>query len=154
MHLTYHTDYSLRLLMYLSAHQERFVSTTEVSNAYGISKNHLVRVAQTLAHSGFIKIVSGRYGGIKLARSPKEISLGEVVRTTEVNFHLVECFDKKQNSCPITPVCSLKALLQDAMNAFLKTLDGYTLMDLMNDETKTHFAQYVNLRHKQTDNRV
>ena len=146
MHLTYHTDYSLRLLMYLSVHQEGLVSTTEVSSAYGISKNHLVRVAQTLARNGFVKIIPGRYGGIKLARTPKEISLGEVIRITEVDFHLVECFDKNQNVCPITPICSLKNFLQEAMDAFLKTPDGYTLMDLMTDETKNTFNQYVNFR--------
>lgn len=101
MQLTYHSDYSLRMLIYLTINSDRLVSTEEISNAYGISKNHLVRVAQTLNRHGFINLYAGRKGGIKLARDPKDIIIGDVVRHTEPNFHLVECFDKENNSCSI-----------------------------------------------------
>jgi Rrf2 family transcriptional regulator, nitric oxide-sensitive transcriptional repressor len=132
MQLTYHSDYSLRMLVYLTINSDRLVSTEEISKAYGISKNHLVRVAQTLNRHGFINLYAGRKGGIKLAL------IGDVVRHTEPNFHLVECFDKENNTCSIVPVCGLKSMLYQAKEAFLATLDKYTLVDAinLNDQNK------------------
>jgi Rrf2 family transcriptional regulator, nitric oxide-sensitive transcriptional repressor len=130
VHLTLHADYSLRVLLYLAARPERLVSTQEVSEAYGISKNHLVRVVQSLGKSGFVDVRPGRSGGITLARAPAEISLGKVFRATEPDFHLAECFNKEKNTCPIAPACGLKGVLYEAREAFLGVLDKYTLADL------------------------
>ncbi|MBN1210588.1 MAG: Rrf2 family transcriptional regulator [Myxococcaceae bacterium] len=130
MHLTLHADYSLRILLYLAVRPEGLVSTQEVSEAYGISKHHLVRVVQALGRHGFIEVRPGRAGGITLARAPSEISLGEVFRVTEPDFHLVECFDKDTNTCPIAPACGLKGVLFEARAAFLAVLDKYTLADV------------------------
>ena len=131
MHLTLHADYSLRVLLYLAARPGGLVSTQEVSEAYGISKNHLVRVVQALGKEGFIEVRPGRAGGITLARQPAEISLGQVFRITEPDFHLVECFNKDENTCPIAPACGLKGVLYEAREAFLGVLDKYTLADVM-----------------------
>ena len=98
---------------------------------YGISKHHLVRVMQRLAEAGYVKIVPGRYGGVTLARSPKEIRLGDVVRATETNLSVVECFDMKTNTCLIANVCGLKGVLQKALSGFLSVLDDYSLADLV-----------------------
>ncbi len=136
MHLTLHADYSLRVLLYLAAHSERLVSTQEVSQAYGISKHHLVRVVQSLGRSGFIEVRTGRAGGISLARGLGEISVGQVVRATEPDFHLVECFDREKNTCPIAPACGLKGVLYEAREAFLAALDRYTLADLVKRSRK------------------
>lgn len=130
MHLTLHADYSLRVLLYLAARPGRPISTQEVSEAYGISKNHLVRVVQTLGRHGFIDVRPGRTGGILLAREPAEISLGEVFRVAEPDFHLVECFSPEENTCPIAPACGLKGILYEAREAFLAALDKYTLADV------------------------
>lgn len=130
MHLTLHADYSLRVLLYLAARPERLVSTQEVSEAYGISKNHLVRVVQALGKHGFVEVRPGRSGGLTLARAPSEISLGQVFRVTEPDFHLVECFDRQTNTCPIAPACGLKGMLFEARDAFLAVLDKYTLADV------------------------
>lgn len=130
MHLTLHADYALRVLLYLAARPERLVSTQEVSEAYGISKNHLVRVVQALGKHGFIEVRPGRSGGLTLARTPSEISLGQVFRVTEPDFHLVECFDRQTNTCPIAPACGLKGILFEARDAFLAVLDKYTLADV------------------------
>ncbi len=130
MHLTLHADYSLRVLLYLAARPERLVSTQEVSEAYGISKNHLVRVVQALGKHGYIEVRPGRSGGITLARAPSEISLAQVFQVTEPDFHLVECFDRETNTCPIAPACGLKGVLFEAREAFLAVLDKYTLADL------------------------
>jgi Rrf2 family transcriptional regulator, nitric oxide-sensitive transcriptional repressor len=130
VHLTLHADYSLRVLLYLAARPGRPISTQEVSEAYGISKNHLVRVVQTLGRHGFIDVRPGRTGGILLAREPADISLGEVFRVAEPDFHLVECFNREENTCPISPACGLKGVLYEAREAFLGALDKYTLADV------------------------
>lgn len=131
MHLTLHADYALRVLLYLAANPGRIVSTTEVSDAYGISKHHLVRVVQGLGRHGFVEVRPGRSGGVLLARSPAEISVGQVVRHMEPDFNVVECFDPATNTCPIAPACGLIGVLSEATRAFLATLDKYTLEDLL-----------------------
>ena len=132
MQLSLHADYAFRVLIYLGTHPERVVSTQEISSAYGISKNHLVRVVQTLAGNGYVDAYAGRSGGVKLAREPHLIRLGDVIRNAEPNLRLAECFDKKTNTCPIAGVCGLKRMLQEALNAFLTSLDQYTLADVLN----------------------
>jgi Rrf2 family transcriptional regulator, nitric oxide-sensitive transcriptional repressor len=131
VHLTLHADYALRVLLYLASNPGRVVSTGEVSDAYGISKHHLVRVVQGLGRHGFVEVRPGRAGGVLLARPPAEISVGEVVRHMEPDFHVVECFDPKTNTCPITPACGLIGVLNEATRAFLASLDKYTLEDLL-----------------------
>lgn len=131
MHLTLHADYALRVLLYLAVHPNRVVSTGEVSDAYGISKHHLVRVVQGLGRHGFVEVRPGRSGGVVLARPPAEISVGQVVRKMEPDFHIVECFDPETNQCPITPACGLIGVLNEATRAFQATLDKYTLEDLL-----------------------
>lgn len=143
MQLTVHTDYALRVLLYLSHFPERRVGTEEISTAYGISKNHLVRVVQTLADSGYVRVTVGRAGGVELARAPEEIRLGQVVRATEVSFRLVECHDLLHNTCPIVPVCGLKGMLDTALEAFLTTLDRYTLADLVKPESRENFVKLL-----------
>ncbi|RKH33930.1 Rrf2 family transcriptional regulator [Corallococcus praedator] len=131
MHLTLHADYALRVLMYLAARPDRPSSTQEMADAYGISKHHLVRVVQTLGQQGWVEVKPGRSGGVLLAKPTGDIRLGKVVRAAEPDFHLVECFNREQNTCPIAPACGLKGVLAEARDAFLATLDKYTLEDLL-----------------------
>lgn len=131
MQLTLHSEYALRVLLYLGAQPGRTVSTREISGAYGISKHHLVRVVQTLGERGYLKLIPGRSGGILLAADPREIRLGDVVHQAEPNMRLAECFDRRDNTCVLTPVCSLKPVLNEALNAFVASLNRYTLADLM-----------------------
>jgi Rrf2 family transcriptional regulator, nitric oxide-sensitive transcriptional repressor len=131
LQLTLHADYSLRVLLYLAENQDRVVSTHEISEAYGISRNHLVRVVQTLRSHSFVKVSTGRKGGVKLARKPAEINLGQVVRSAEPGFRIVECFDPESNTCPIVSACKLRGVLEKALNSFFRVLDGYTLADLV-----------------------
>ncbi len=143
MQLTVHTDYALRVLLYLAHFPERRVCTEEISAAYGISKNHLVRVVHTLAEGGFITVTLGRSGGVELARSPKAIGLGEVVRASEASFRLVECHDAASNTCPIVPVCGLKGILETALSAFLAELDKHTLADLVKSRSHQKFVELL-----------
>jgi Rrf2 family nitric oxide-sensitive transcriptional repressor len=129
--LSLHADYGLRVLIYLGSHPGEVVSTKQISGAYGISKNHLVRVMQTLGEHGYIRVIPGRSGGVTLARDASKIRLGEVVRDAEPNLHLVECFDKKTNTCPIIDVCGLRSHLHHALDAFIAELNKLTLADLL-----------------------
>jgi Rrf2 family nitric oxide-sensitive transcriptional repressor len=130
MRLTFYSDYSLRLLMYAAVRTDRLVTIQEVATVYGISRNHLMKVAFQLGRHGILETVRGRNGGLRLARKPEKIGLGEVVRLTEEDFHMVECFDAATNSCAITKSCRLRAILAKATDAYLAVLDEYTLADL------------------------
>ena len=132
MRLTMYTDFSLRILIYLGSKEPGTLSTVqEISSAYNISKNHLMKVTFELGKAGFIQTVRGRNGGIQLAEQPENINIGVVVRKMEDDFHLVECFDREHNRCPIAPVCGLRGVLGQALQAYLAVLDGYTLEDLL-----------------------
>lgn len=132
MRLTMYTDFSLRVLIYLGTKEQGKLATIqEISDAYNISKNHLMKVTFELGKAGFIHTVRGRGGGIRLADLPENINIGTVVRKMEDDFHLVECFDMEHNRCPIAPVCGLRGVLGKALHAYLTVLDGYTLEDLL-----------------------
>ena len=130
MQLTLHADYSLRVLLYLAANSDRAVSTQEISDAFGISRHHLVRVVQTLHGHGFVNVMTGRHGGATLSRPPAEINLGEVVKAAEPNFRIVECFEPETNTCPIVAACKLQSVLGKALNSFFEVLGEYTLADV------------------------
>ncbi|HVW74482.1 MAG TPA: Rrf2 family transcriptional regulator [Rhizomicrobium sp.] len=131
MRLTYHADYALRLLVYAALREGELVQIQEVADAYGISKNHLMKVAFQLGKLGFLDTVRGRNGGLRLARPPEAIVIGDVVRKTEEDFTLVECFDSKSNTCVITGPCRLRGVLREALNAYLAVLDQHSLADLV-----------------------
>ncbi|MEP7366065.1 MAG: Rrf2 family transcriptional regulator [Acidobacteriota bacterium] len=131
MQLSLHSDYALRVLIYLGTHPGRKVSTREISDAFGISKHHLVRVVQTLGQHGYVHVMPGRAGGVTLAKEPEGIRLGNVIRDAEPDLRLVECFHRQTDTCPITPVCKLKLYLNDALNAFLDSLNEKSLADIL-----------------------
>ena len=133
MQLTMFSDYALRILIYLAAppkdREEKLPSLLDISRAYGISFNHLSKVAHRLSQLGYVQAQRGRSGGLRLSREPREIRIGRVVRDTEPNFHIVECFDTDHNTCPIVRACGLIRPLHEAQQAFLAVLDRYTLAD-------------------------
>lgn len=131
MRLTLHTDYSLRLLMLLAMEPEALHTIEEIAQRYDISRNHLMKVVQTLAQAGFVRSVRGRGGGLRLAKAAAQINLGAVVRATEDSFALVECFDRERNSCVVAPACGLRGPIEEALQAFLGVLDRYSLADLI-----------------------
>jgi Rrf2 family nitric oxide-sensitive transcriptional repressor len=130
MQLTQFTDLSLRLLIYLARLPEPGMATiAEIADYHQISRNHLVKVANSLANQGFIISTRGKGGGIQLARPAYTIGVGDVVRQTEQNMNLVECFDMPNNHCRLIRNCFLKAMLYEAQRAFMAVLDKYTLAD-------------------------
>ena len=130
MKLTRFTDYSLRVLIYLGLKNNGRVTIREISEAYGISRNHLMKVVSLLTRMGYLDARRGPGGGIALARSTEEILIADVVRDMEDDLNLVECFCE-DGSCIIQPVCELKAVLTQALTAYLDTLEQYTLQDLL-----------------------
>jgi Rrf2 family nitric oxide-sensitive transcriptional repressor len=131
MQLTRYSDFSLRVLIYLAVQPTGLATIEEISRAYGISRAHLTKVVHQLGRGGFLVTVRGRRGGIRLARAPEDISVGDVVRYTEDRLDLVECFDSKTNQCRIEPACGLRGVLAEALDSFMKVLDAYTLADLV-----------------------
>jgi len=131
MRLTTFTDYSLRVLMYLGVHAGRMATIREIAVAHGVSENHLMKVVQALARSGCVETIRGKGGGLRLARPPEAINLGDVVRRIEDDSTFVECFDSTANGCRIAPACRLTGVLRSAVDAFYATLDAHTLADLV-----------------------
>ncbi len=140
MRLTLYTDYSLRVLIYLALEKDQLVTITELADFYKISRNHLVKVVHNLGLGGFILTTRGKNGGIRLARTPDEIIIGEVVRETEPDLDLLECFNPAEDKCVITRTCGLKSVLLDARNTFIGTLDQYTLADIIKVTAKPSAA--------------
>lgn len=141
MHITRYTDYSLRVLIYLAEQGDRLATIQEIADSYEISKNHLMKVVHQLNKKGYIETIRGKKGGMRLHRAPNEINIGVLVRETEQDLSIVECFSAK-NACKITSVCGLKGMFNQALKAFLDTLDNYTLADVIQDH---HRPQLVRL---------
>ncbi len=129
MQLTRHTDYALRLLLHLADKGEQRVSIAEVAERQAISRTHLMKIANALAHAGFVDAVRGRGGGICLARAPERINLGDVVRATEPGCGLIDC-----TGCRLIARCKLPGILGEAEAAFHRVLDHYSLADLIKEK--------------------
>lgn len=189
MRITQYSDYALRTLIYLAVvpKQHELSNIQAIADSYQISKNHLTKIVHHLSKIGLIESVRGKNGGIRLAFAPKDINIGTVLRHTEVDFGMVDCFfgnhlskkddgvtddrgnsadmtihaeqigvvnfsqvskeipiaphhwiEKKEqlpvySSCVISPVCQLKPILFEAIEAFLTVFDRYSLADLVSN---------------------
>lgn len=140
MHLTQHTDYALRTLIYLALCAPKLATVQEIATAYGVSHTHLMKVAHRLGRAGWIETVRGRGGGLRLARDPADVPLGAVIRDTEEGFDLVECFGSGSPGCRISPYCALRGILAEAGDGFLAVLDRHTLADLTGREAALRHA--------------
>jgi Rrf2 family nitric oxide-sensitive transcriptional repressor len=131
MQLTQYTDFALRTLIALAISPEERTTVSQISTAYRISRHHLVKVAGRLAELGYIETTRGKGGGMRLARRPQRINIGEVVRAMEAELGVVECLTVGGGSCVIAPACRLKTILHDATRCFLEELDQHTLADVL-----------------------
>ena len=133
MRLTQWTDYTLRVLMYCASVQPREapVTITEIAQSHAISRSHLTKIVQELGAMQLLETTRGRGGGIRLQRAARDINIGAVVRHTETDFNMVECFDPASNQCSLSHGCKLKSLLHNATARYLEVLDCVTLEDLL-----------------------
>jgi Rrf2 family nitric oxide-sensitive transcriptional repressor len=134
MRQSVHTDYSIRVLMYLALYTENLVRIEEIATSYAISKNHLTKVVHNLVKSGFVTSIRGRNGGIKLSRSAEDINIGHVVSEAEEDYHIVECFNNATNQCVITGACQLGGVFAEALEAYMNSLKKYNLADLIKNQ--------------------
>ncbi len=130
MHMTRYTDYSVRVLIYLATRRDELSTIQQIADSYDISRNHLMKVVHQLNKKGYIETIRGKKGGMKLRMEPTDINIGVLVRETEHDLNVAECLSSK-NQCRIASVCGLKGAFSEAVEAFLKTLDKYTLDELI-----------------------
>lgn len=140
MRLTTFTDYTLRTLMYLGTNHDRLVTIQDIADVHGVSKNHLTKVVHQLGLAGLVETVRGRNGGLRLKLEPAEITLGAVVRCTEPDFHMAECFDPHSKPCALAASCRLRYALAAATSAYLAVLDGQSLETLLAQEAPAAVA--------------
>lgn len=131
MRLTLHTDYALRVLMYAGVKGGAFSTIPEIVEEFGISKGHVMKVVHRLGQRGYLETIRGKKGGIRMARKPEQINVGAVVRDMEEELGVLGCLQGIEGYCRIEQCCVLRSGLRDATNAFLATLDRYTLADLV-----------------------
>lgn len=130
MRLTDYTDYTLRVLMFCAIHPERSVTIAELAESHAVSKNHLMKIVNDLARQGLLQTTRGRGGGLRLLKPASDIRIGDVVRQTETDFRLVECFDADQNACTLTAHCQLRQVFRTALQSYFVELDKVTLADI------------------------
>lgn len=131
MRLTKFTDYALRVMIYLARHPDGLATIADIAQEYDIPSTHLMKVVHRLAQCDYIVTVRGKGGGMRLARIPDLINVGDLVRDTEDNMDIAECFNDENQTCPMLPECTLKSILKEARKSFLVTLDFYRLSDIM-----------------------
>lgn len=131
MEVSLHSDYSFRVLMYLALHAEGLSQIKSIADAYKISEFHLIKVVQNLVKLGYVESFRGRNGGIKLAKAPSGINLGQVFRQTEPSLRLLTCFDLKENTCTICGLCDLQGVFDAALRGFLRELDAVNLEEVL-----------------------
>ena len=148
MRLAEYTDYTLRVLMYCAARPQQLVTISELADHHGVSRNHLMKIVTDLGRLGMLETMRGRGGGLRLLKDPAEIRVGDVVRASETDFRLVECFDPHTTRCKLTPSCRLKGLFDAALRAYFKELDGMTLADLVEPSSAPASGQTVSLRRR------
>jgi Rrf2 family nitric oxide-sensitive transcriptional repressor len=131
MRLAEYTDYTLRVLMYCASNPDRLVTIAEMAEIHNVSKNHLMKIVNDLGRQGVLETTRGRGGGVRLLKAPEDIRVGDVVRSAETDFRLVECFDAATNTCTLSASCRMKSLLDNALKAYFRELDSATLADIV-----------------------
>ncbi|MFC7067515.1 iron-responsive transcriptional regulator RirA [Brucella rhizosphaerae] len=131
MRLTRQTNYAIRMLMYCAANDGKLSRVPEIARAYGVSELFLFKILQPLVENKLVETVRGRNGGVRLGREAQNISLFDVVRVTEENFAMAECFENDATECPLVDSCGLNSALREALNAFFGVLMKYSIADLI-----------------------
>lgn len=148
MRLTRQTNYAIRMLMYCAANEGELSRVPEIARSYGVSELFLFKILQPLVQHGLIETVRGRNGGVRLGRAAEEITLFDVVRVTEENFAMAECFENDATDCPLVDSCALNSALREALNAFFAVLMKYSISDMV--KTRPNIRALLSLDESET----
>jgi len=140
MHITVKAANAIRLMTYCALNTGKLSKTREVARVIKASENHMAKVGNELAHAGLLEAVRGRHGGVRLARDPVDIRLGDIARATQENVCAVECYDKESGTCPLIGICSYSDAFGEALDAFFKVMDRHTLQDMLKNGTEQRQA--------------
>ncbi len=143
MRLTRQTNYAVRMLMYCAVRKGELSRVPDIARAYGVSELFLFKILQPLVSAKIVETVRGRHGGIRLARPASDVSLLEIVKTTEDNFAMAECFENDLADCPLVNNCALNSALREALNAFFAVLAKYSIEEL--SDTKTGLVELLGI---------
>jgi Rrf2 family nitric oxide-sensitive transcriptional repressor len=138
------TDYTLRLLMYLAQRPGRLCTIAEVADSYGVSKAHMMKITHQLGLAGWIETMRGKGGRMRLAQAPQDIGLGEVVRSMEPDFFMVECFSTG-NVCVLPGTCKLTGVIEGALQSFMDYLDSRRLADILSSPLEPAATQVIRM---------
>ncbi|MBL0940676.1 MAG: Rrf2 family transcriptional regulator [Gemmatimonadaceae bacterium] len=136
MRLTRFTDNAMRCLMVLGLDSDQFIPVNTIAVRMRMSHEHLLKVVHTLGVLGYTETQRGRNGGVRLAKLPSEIRIGELIGAVEGTLALVECFDRDASQCPVVSVCKLAPMIDEALHAFFQVLDRYTLADVLENRAE------------------
>ncbi|MDQ7079541.1 MAG: Rrf2 family transcriptional regulator [Paracoccaceae bacterium] len=136
MKLTSYTNYALRSLQLAALKAPHLVRIDDVARLHGLARPHIMKIVHQLGCAGYLETRRGRGGGFRLARPADEITVGEIVRMTEGDFDVVECFNPEKNTCPLMGVCKLSNVIKKATNAFIEVLDDVTIADIASNRTQ------------------
>jgi Rrf2 family protein len=136
MRLTKQTNYAIRILMYCAANDGKLSQIPEIATAYNLSEAFLFKILKPIVKHGFAESIRGRNGGIRLAKPASDIKLSDVVRITEDNFAMADCFESDGTDCPLIDHCGLNSALREALNAFFAVLDKYTIQDIASSNSR------------------
>lgn len=141
MRLTKQTNYAIRMLMYCTANEGELSRVPEIAKAYSVSELFLFKILHPLVEAGLMATVRGRNGGVRLAKPATEITVADVVKVTEENFAMAECFENNAIECPLVNACGLNATLGKALRAFFDVLSATTIADLQ----RPHFRERLGI---------
>lgn len=128
MRLTKQTGHAIRILIDCARVGDQLVKTAEIARRLAITPQNVFKIVHLLAHAGFVKAVRGPNGGVRLARPPEDIRIGDVVRAMEVTSVEVEAHSADAASSGSLPI---NRVLDDALGAFISVLDQHTLHDMV-----------------------
>lgn len=131
MQLSKFTDYTFRVLIYMGTHPDELCTVEQLAKTLQVSEHHLKKIIHKLAKTEYLIATKGRAGGIRLGLPPEEINLGEILRITEDNLNIVECFNKESTCQFMTGDCKLKKVIRQSLDEFVKEFGKYTLKDVL-----------------------
>lgn len=136
--------YSLRMMLDLAEHQgDGFVALKEIAKRQEISKKYLEQIIPILNQSKILQTNRGYQGGYRLARTPAQYTVGEILRMTEGNLSPVACLEQKPNQCERCGECATLPVWEGLERVINEYLDGITLQDILEQQRQGSSDDYV-----------